>query len=241
MSGRSAMSIRPFMPGPRCASSKSMAASKASKISPFLERVFHKLLMNFTWWVNQKDSEDANIFEGGFLGLDNIGIFDRSSVLPGGWLLEQSDGTSWMAMYCLNMLKIALRLSSFDTAYEDIASKFFEHFLYIAYAINHSDGSGLWDEEDGFYYDRLRLDGSHILLKVRSLVGLVPLLACDTLEPRTIDKHPGFKKRMQWFIDQPQGPHRRARLHDRARENSRRLLSVVNRAAPRTHPAKALR
>ena len=196
---------------------------------PFLERVFHKLLMNFTWWVNQKDSEGANIFEGGFLGLDNIGIFDRNSILPGGWLLEQSDGSSWMAMYCLNMLKIALRLSSFDTAYEDIASKFFEHFLYISYAINHSDGSGLWDDEDGFYYDRLRLDGTHILLKVRSLVGLIPLLASDTLEARTIDKHPGFKKRMQWFID-----HRKdlteglASMTERG-TNSRRLLSVVNR------------
>ena len=196
---------------------------------PFLERVFHKLLMNFTWWVNQKDSEGANIFEGGFLGLDNIGIFDRNSMLPGGWLLEQSDGSSWMAMYCLNMLKIALRLSSFDTAYEDIASKFFEHFLYISYAINHSDGSGLWDDEDGFYYDRLRLDGTHILLKVRSLVGLIPLLASDTLEARTIDKHPGFKKRMQWFID-----HRKdlteglASMTERG-TNSRRLLSVVNR------------
>ncbi len=197
---------------------------------PFLERVFHKLLMNFTWWVNRKDSEGANIFEGGFLGLDNIGIFDRSSVLPGGWLLEQSDGSSWMAMYCLNMLKIALHLSSFDTAYEDIASKFFEHFLYISYAINHNDGSGLWDEEDGFYYDRLRVDGSHILLKLRSLVGLIPLLACDTLEPRTIERYPGFRKRMQWFID-----HRKdlteslASMTERG-ENSRRLLSVVNRS-----------
>ena len=134
-----------------------------------------------------------------------------------------------MAMYCLNMLEIALQLASFDTAYEDIASKFFEHFLYISYAINHSDGSGLWDDEDGFYYDRLRLDGTHILLKVRSLVGLIPLLASDTLEARTIDKHPGFKKRMQWFID-----HRKdlteglASMTERG-TNSRRLLSVVNR------------
>jgi hypothetical protein len=197
---------------------------------PFLERVFHKLLMNFTWWVNRKDSEGANIFEGGFLGLDNIGIFDRSSMLPGGWLLEQSDGSSWMAMYCLNMLKIALRLSSFDTAYEDIASKFFEHFLYISYAINHNDGSGLWDEEDGFYYDRLRLAGSHILLKVRSLVGLVPLLACDTLEPHIINKHPGFKKRMQWFIDNRKDLTEGIASMTEGGENSRRLLSVVNRA-----------
>ena len=111
--------------------------------------------MNFTWWVNRKDSEGANIFEGGFLGLDNIGIFDRSAPLPSGWLLEQSDGSSWMAMYCLNMLKIALQLSTVNQTYEDIASKFFEHFLYIADAINHYHGTGLWDEEDGFYYDRL--------------------------------------------------------------------------------------
>src|SRR2546421_8693306 len=153
----------------------------------FLERVFHKLLMNFTWWVNRKDSEGANVFEGGFLGLDNIGIFDRNAELPSGWLLEQSDGSSWMAMYCLNMLKIALQLSAVDATYEDIASKFFEHFLYIADAINHHEGSGLWDEEDGFYYDRLRIgEGNHILLRVRSLVGLVPLFATDTLETSMI-------------------------------------------------------
>ncbi len=197
----------------------------------FLERVFHKLLMNFTWWVNRKDSEGANIFEGGFLGLDNIGIFDRSATLPSGWLLEQSDGSSWMAMYCLNMLKIALQLSAVDPAYEDIASKFFEHFLYIADAINHYEGSGLWDEQDGFYYDRLRLgDGSHTLVRVRSLVGLVPLFATDTLEQATVDKHPGFKKRMQWFIDN---------RHDLTAElapitqcgiEQRRLLSVVDRS-----------
>ena len=137
----------------------------------FLERVFHKLLMNFTWWVNRKDSEGANIFEGGFLGLDNIGIFDRSAPLPSGWILEQSDGSSWMAMYCLNMLKIALRLATVDPAYEDIASKFFEHFLYIADAINHHEGSGLWDEEDGFYYDRLRTNECNYQLLARPLFG----------------------------------------------------------------------
>ncbi len=196
----------------------------------FLERVFHKLLMNFTWWVNQKDSEGANIFEGGFLGLDNIGLFNRDEVLPAGWLLEQSDGSSWMAMYCLNMLKIALQLASTDVTYEDIASKFFEHFLYIADAINHHEGSGLWDEEDGFYYDRLRIaDGDHVLLRARSLVGLVPVFAVDTLRQDTIDNHPGFKKRMDWFIN-----HRRdltqglAPLTQGGIEQ-RRLLSVVNR------------
>jgi hypothetical protein len=168
----------------------------------FLERVFHKLLMNFTWWVNRKDSEGANIFEGGFLGLDNIGIFDRSAPLPNGWVLEQSDGTAWMAMYCLNMLKIALLLSSEDNTYEDIASKFFEHFVYIAHAINHYAGTGLWDEQDGFYYDHLRMsDGRSVFVRVRSLAGLVPLFACDTLDIRGIERHPGFCKRMQWFIE----------------------------------------
>ncbi|HSU61684.1 MAG TPA: hypothetical protein VLI55_20410 [Bryobacteraceae bacterium] len=196
----------------------------------FLESVFHKLLMNFTWWVNQKDSEGANIFEGGFLGLDNIGLFDRDAVLPKGWLLEQSDGSSWMAMYCLNMLKIALQLATVDATYEDIASKFFEHFLYIADAINHHEGTGLWDEEDGFYYDRLRItDGKHTLMRVRSLVGVVPIFAADTLEAQTVDRRPGFKKRMQWFIDnRPDLTEGLASMTHGGIEQ-RRLLSVVNR------------
>ncbi len=197
----------------------------------FLERTFHKLLMNFTWWVNRKDSEGANIFEGGFLGLDNIGIFDRSAPLPSGWLLEQSDGSSWMAMYCLNMLKIALQLSIVNRTYEDIASKFFEHFLYIADAINHYHGTGLWDEEDGFYYDRLRVsEDNYHFLEVRSLVGIVPLFATDTLEVGFVDKHPGFKKRMDWFIE-----HRPDLMEGLASVTAtgvekRRLLSVVNRS-----------
>jgi hypothetical protein len=196
----------------------------------FLESTFHKLLMNFTWWVNRKDSEGNNIFEGGFLGLDNIGIFDRSSPLPSGWLLEQSDGSSWMAMYCLVMLKIALQLASVNPTYEDIASKFLEHFLYIADAINHQGGSGLWDDEDGFYYDRLRLgDGSATLLRVRSLVGLIPLFATDTIELHLIDRYPGFKKRMQWFIDnRPDLTEGLASMTECGIEQ-RRLLSVVNR------------
>jgi hypothetical protein len=196
----------------------------------FLESAFHKLLMNFTWWVNRKDQENNNIFEGGFLGLDNIGIFNRSAELPPGWLLEQSDGSSWMAMYCLNMLKIALQLSVTDRTYEDIASKFFEHFLYIADAINHNAGMGLWDEDDGFYYDRLRYpDGKHELLRVHSLVGLVPLFATDTLEFHLIDKHPGFKKRMQWFIDNRQDLTEGLAPLEQGGVNQRRLLSVVNR------------
>ena len=197
----------------------------------FLERVFHKLLMNFTWWVNRKDSEGANIFEGGFLGLDNIGIFDRSAPLPSGWTLEQSDGSAWMAMYCLNMLKIALQLAFLNPCYEDIASKFFEHFLYISDAINHHEGSGLWDEDDGFYYDRLRVaDGQHNLLRVRSLVGLVPLFATDTLEQQSIDRHPGFKKRMQWFIDNRKDLTDGLASMTEGGMEERRLLSVVNRS-----------
>jgi hypothetical protein len=197
---------------------------------PFLERVFHKLLMNFTWWVNRKDSEGANIFEGGFLGLDNIGIFDRSAALPTGWTLEQSDGSAWMGMYCLNMLKIALQLAGINPTYEDIASKFLEHFLYISDAINHHEVSGLWDEEDGFYYDRLRLaDGQHTLLRVRSLVGLVPMFASDTIEQQTIDRHPGFKKRMQWFIDNRKDLTEGLAPMNKGGMEDRRLLSVINK------------
>ncbi len=196
----------------------------------FLERVFHKLLMNFTWWVNRKDSEGANVFEGGFLGLDNIGIFDRSADLPAGWLLEQSDGSSWMAMYCLTMLKIALQLSAVNNVYEDIASKFFEHFLYISHAINHHAG-GLWDQEDGFYYDRLRMpNDNRILIRLRSLVGLIPLIATDTLEASVIEKHPGFRKRMQWFIEHRPDLTEGLASMTEAGQNQRRLLSVANRS-----------
>jgi hypothetical protein len=196
----------------------------------FLESVFHKLLMNFTWWVNRKDSEGNNIFEGGFLGLDNIGIFDRSKPLPTGGFIEQSDGTSWMAMYCLNMLKIALELAAkVDRIYEDIASKFFEHFLYIAHAINGENG--LWDETDGFFYDRLRLpDGSSTRMQIRSMVGLIPLFAVDTIEPEVIATLDGFRGRMEWFIKHR--PDLSANIASLSREGtgSRRLLSILPRA-----------
>jgi len=166
----------------------------------FLEAVFHKLLMNFTWWVNRKDSRGNNIFEGGFLGLDNIGVFDRSKPLPTGGFLEQADGTAWMGMYCLTMLRIAIELTPHDQSYEDIASKFFEHFLYIASAMNRLGEGGLWDEEEGFYYDWLRLpDGQKIPLRIRSLVGLIPLFAVTTLDLDLLDRLPGFKRRMDWF------------------------------------------
>jgi len=167
----------------------------------FLESSFHKLLMNFTWWVNRKDSQGNNIFEGGFLGLDNIGVFDRSKPLPTGGFIEQADGTAWMGMFCLVMLRIAIELTQHDKSYEDIASKFFEHFLYIASAMNHLGDGGLWSEEDGFYYDRLLMpDGRKIPMRVRSLVGLIPLFAVATLEAEAIDRMPGFKRRMNWFI-----------------------------------------
>jgi hypothetical protein len=168
----------------------------------FLRRVFHKLLLNFTWWVNRKDADGRNIFQGGFLGLDNIGVFDRSAPLPTGGYINQSDGTSWMAMYCLNLMRIALELASHDHVYEDIATKFFEHFLQIAEAMtNIGEGIGLWDETDGFFYDVLNLpNGTMIPLKVRSMVGLIPLFAVETLEPDLLDTVPEFKRNLEWYL-----------------------------------------
>jgi hypothetical protein len=169
----------------------------------FLERIFQKLLLNFTWWVNRKDQDGNNVFQGGFLGLDNIGVFDRSRLLPIGGHIDQADGTAWMGMYCLNMLTIALELARTRPAYEDMATKFFEHFVYIANAINTMMGEdvGLWDPEDGFFYDVLHLpDGSFQPLRVRSLVGLVPLLAVGTIKPDLLQKLPRFRNRLEWFI-----------------------------------------
>src|SRR5687768_12065573 len=170
----------------------------------FLETVFHKLLISFTWWVNRKDSEGKNIFQGGFLGLDNIGVFDRSAPLPDGGHLEQSDGTSWMGMFCLNMMRMALELARQNPVYENIATKFFEHFLGIAGAMNDfgGQGIGLWDESDEFYYDVLHMpDGRYLPLRVRSLVGLMPLLAVETIEPELLDAMPGFKARLGWYLE----------------------------------------
>lgn len=170
----------------------------------FLERVFHKLLINFTWWVNRKDSDGKNIFQGGFLGLDNIGVFDRSAPLPTGGHLEQSDGTSWMGMFSLNMMRIALELALTKPAYEDIASKFFEHFLYIAAAMNNigEDGTPLWDPEDEFFYDVLHTsEGQDFPLKIRSLVGLIPLFAVESIEPEMLEQLPGFAARLEWFLN----------------------------------------
>jgi hypothetical protein len=197
----------------------------------FLERVFHKLLLNFTWWINRKDAEGNNIFQGGFLGLDNIGVFDRSAPLPGGGRLEQSDGTSWMGMYCLNMLAIALELARENPAYEDVASKFFEHFVYIAHAMNNIAGEGieLWNREDGFFYDVLHLpDGSVNPLKVRSMVGLIPLLAVETLEPETMARLPQFSRRMLWFLENKPALKNHVVEEKTPEGVPRRLLSLVN-------------
>jgi Mannosylglycerate hydrolase MGH1-like glycoside hydrolase domain len=197
----------------------------------FLERIFHKLLLNFTWWVNRKDPEGLNVFEGGFLGLDNIGVFDRSARLPVGGYLEQSDGTSWMGMYCLNMLAIALELSREDPAYEDVATKFLEHFVYIARAMNDhgSDGIALWDEEDGFYYDALHLpDGTQHFLKVRSMVGLIPLFAVETIEPEVLAKLPDFAERMQWFLENSPAARRHIDSSQRSPQGPRHMLALVN-------------
>ncbi len=164
----------------------------------FLKRVFNKLLLNFTWWVNRKDAGGNNLFEGGFMGLDNIGVFDRNSPIASGIVLEQSDTTSWMAMFCLNMLSIAIELARVDPAYDDVASKFFEHFVYIAKAVYEQ---GLWDEEDGFYYDVVKSDsGWHEPVKAKSVVGLIPLMAVTTIEPGDLEKMSGFRARMEWFV-----------------------------------------
>jgi hypothetical protein len=196
----------------------------------FLERVFHKLLLNFTWWVNRKDAHGRNVFQGGFLGLDNIGVFDRSAPLPTGGFINQADGTAWMAMYCLNLMRIALELARDNHIYEDIASKFFEHFLYIAEAMTNLGGAGigLWDEEDQFFYDELNLsDGSIVPLKVRSMVGLIPLFAVETLEPDLLAELPEFSSRLEWFLNNRPGL---AALVSRWQEpglGERRLLSLL--------------
>ena len=210
----------------------------------FLERVFQKLLLNFTWWVNRKDAEGNNIFEGGFLGLDNIGVFDRSSPLPTGGYIEQADGTSWMAMYCLNMLTISLELALENPVYEDMATKFFEHFLYIADAMNHigGDKTQLWDKEDGFFYDVLHLpNGEKIRLKVRSMVGLIPLFAVTTLEPEVINKLPGFKERLEWFINNRTSLTKNVACMEKEGMGKRRMLALCYVTPDRFEPEDKLR
>jgi hypothetical protein len=170
----------------------------------FLESVFHKLLINFTWWVNRKDDNGNNLFQGGFLGLDNIGVFDRNAQLPTGGYIEQSDGTSWMAMYSLNMMRIALELAKTNPVYQDMATKFFEHFLYISAAMASmgEEGEGLWDEKDEFFYDVLRLPDNHNeKLKVRSMVGLIPLFAVEVLDHEILTEQKEFSDRLKWFLE----------------------------------------
>ena len=197
----------------------------------FLERVFQKLLLNFTWWVNRKDADGMNIFQGGFLGLDNIGVFDRSAPLPTGGHIAQSDGTSWMAMYALNLLAIAMELAKEDPSYEDMASKFWEHFLYIAHAMNNrgDDEIRLWDEQDGFFYDVLHLpQGKPYPMKVRSMVGLIPLFAVETLEPDLLEHLPDFKRRMEWFIGNRPDLIQNVACMRTPGNSERRLLSTVS-------------
>jgi Glycosyl hydrolase family 63 C-terminal domain len=181
-----------------------VSAPRGGRDREFLEGVFQKLLLNFTWWVNRKDAQGQNLFSGGFLGLDNIGVFDRSHPLPNGGSLQQADATAWMAFYCSTMLAIALELAwdghRVHTAYEDMASKFLEHFVQIAEATNTLGGTGLWDEEDGFYYDEIRFGGTPRLLKTRSLVGLMPLIAVEVFDREQIERLPGFSRRLNWFV-----------------------------------------
>ncbi|MFO0840724.1 MAG: glucosidase [Phycisphaerae bacterium] len=219
----------------------------------FLERVFHKLMLNFTWWVNRKDAQGRNIFQGGFLGLDNIGVFDRSAPLPTGGFINQADGTSWMAMYCLNLMRIALELAQHNRVYEDIATKFFEHFLSIVEAMNGigkgtgggtgvspvpdaCDGVALWCEEDQFYYDVLNLpNGQCVPLKVRTLVGLTPLFAVEVLEPEILDQLPEFRRRLEWYLHyRPDLAKLVSRWHEPGR-GQRRLLALL-----RGHRMKAV-
>jgi hypothetical protein len=196
----------------------------------YLERVFHKLMLNFTWWVNRKDPQDRNIFQGGFLGLDNIGVFDRSAPLPSGGFINQADGTSWMAMFSLNLMRIALELALHNPVYEDIATKFFEHFLGIAAAINGvEDGApGLWDEADEFYYDALSLpDGRQFPMKLRSMVGLLPLCAVEVLEPDMLRRLPEFNRRLEWLFDhRPDLASLVSRWHE-CGQGDRHLLSLL--------------
>jgi hypothetical protein len=199
----------------------------------FLERVFHKLLLNFTWWVNRKDVEGQNVFQGGFLGLDNIGVFDRSSMPPAGGHIEQSDGTSWMAMYSLDLLAIAMELAATDSTYEDVASKFWEHFVYIARAMNDlgNDGISLWDEEHGFFFDVFHTpEGERIPMRVRSMVGLIPLYAVQTLEPDLLERMPAFRKRLDWFVANRKDLTENMACMATEGHGERRLLAIADRS-----------
>lgn len=196
----------------------------------FLRGIFHKLMLNFTWWVNRKDESGNNIFEGGFLGLDNIGVFDRNTIFPGDSHLEQADGTSWMAMYALNMMRIALELARHDSVYDEMATKFFDHFLYIAGAITNIGHSniGLWDEEDAFFYDQLRMDdGTVQRLRVRTLVGLIPMFAVEVLDDELLQANPSFASRMAWFQGHRPDLYNQVSRYTEKGVDQKRLLSLL--------------
>jgi hypothetical protein len=211
-----------------------ISAPHGQRDRTFLERVFQKLLINFTWWVNRKDIEGKQVFSGGFLGLDNIGLFDRSKPLPNGSVLEQADGSAWMAFYCSTMLSMALELAAWDSTYEDVASKFFEHFVAISDAMNSLGGTGLWNEDDGFYYDQMRTTShSTVPVKIRSIVGLIPLLAVEVLHQDVIDRLPGFKKRMEWFLNNRQDLYHHISMMEMRKDgesSTQRLLAIPTRA-----------
>ncbi len=208
-----------------------MTGARGARDRTFLSRTFLKLMLNFTWWVNRKDAEGNNLFSGGFLGLDNIGVFDRSKPLPTGGHLQQADGTAWMAFYAATMMSIACELAITNPACEDIASKFFEHFIAIADSMNTLGGTGLWDEKDGFYYDQLRIEGKQIPLRCRSMVGLAPLFAVEILDQDVIDQLPGFKKRMDWFLENRKDLASHIAYLDsmKAGSQTRRLLAIPSR------------
>lgn len=204
-----------------------ISGKKGERDLAFLESVFQKQLINFTWWVNRKDFEGNNLFSGGFLGMDNIGVFNRSEELPTGGILQQADGTAWMAFYCLTMLNMALELSVHNHVYEDLASKFFEHFIRITDSMNQVGGHGLWDEEDGFYYDQLKLSNGQIVpLKTRSLVGLLPLIAVEILEESHVSQLPGFLKRMKWFLNHRKDLEKVMSYCEFRKEHHHRLLAI---------------
>jgi hypothetical protein len=206
------------------------SAARGERDLDFLKSCFQKLLLNFTWWVNRKDKSGKHLFAGGFLGLDNIGVFDRSAPLPGGGWLDQADGTAWMAFYCGTMLSIALELACHDRSYEDMASKFFEHYVAIADAMNTLGGTGLWNEEDGFYYDQLHVGEQTIPLRLRSLVGLMPLIAAEVLEQPTLDRLGGFAKRMEWFLRNRSDLARNTGYLESDCAHRKRLLAIPSRA-----------
>jgi hypothetical protein len=206
-----------------------MSGQPGERDRDFLAKAFKRLLLNFTWWVNRIDDNGDNVFAGGFLGLDNIGLFDRSKGLPDGARLEQSDGTAWMAFYCGNMLSMALELAREDSTYEDMASKFLDHFVRITDAINTQGGSGLWDEQEGFYFDHLHIDGKTVPLRVRSLVGLLPLIAVEVLDEQLIDRLPDFRKRLAWFLKNRHDLTKHISFAECQAQGSRMLLAIPSR------------